>query len=186
VEDTIRGKGEEAHGEELENVDANGDGIVDNEEFQAFLARNSSAGHAIRYGASLVHVTGALLHSKGESKPYPGVNGDFERSDEICNQRAVYTHISMPYAMWWSNNDGKLCWCVGKKDDVGTCTMAAYVESMGSGPEEAGNRPWSVYSFTSQSWEKQAGIEISSLDRTERNERELWDGTKRKQVENRG
>jgi hypothetical protein len=186
VEDTIRGKGEEAYGEEVENVDANGDGIVDDEEFQAFLARNSSAGHAMRYGASLVHVTGALLHRKGESKPYSGVNGDFQRSDEICNQRAVYFNRSMPYAMWWSNNDGKLCWCVGKKDDVGTGKMAAYVESMGFGPEEAGKRPWSVYSFTSQSWEKQAGIEILSLDRTEKKELELGGGTKRSQVENRG
>ena len=109
-------------------------------------------------------VKGAVLHSEGESKPYAAVNGDFGRSAEICNHPAVYTHLSMPYARWWSNNAGKLCWCVGKKDAVGTDAMIAYVESMGSGPEEAGKRPWTVYSYTSQSWENQEGIEVSSLE----------------------
>jgi hypothetical protein len=45
--------------------------------------------------------------------------------------------------------------------------MVAYVESMGLGPEEAGKRPWTVYSYTSESWETQAGIEVLSLDRSE-------------------
>ena len=128
------------------------------------------------YGALLVSVRGAVKLIKGESKPWTGVNGDFERSAEICNHRAVYTHISMPFSMWWAKlsvcKDGKLddelCWCVGKKDAVGTDAIVAYVESMGLGPEEAGKRPWSVYSYTSQSWEKQPGIEVVSLDRQEK------------------
>ena len=45
--------------------------------------------------------------------------------------------------------------------------MVAYVESMGLGPEESGKRPWIVYSYKSQSWETQAGIEVLSLDRSE-------------------
>jgi hypothetical protein len=146
-------------------VDTNGDGIIDEGEFKAFL--DARKGQTMQYGASLVRVSGAVLHNKGVSKPYPGVNGDFERSVEICNRRAVYIHTSKPFAMWWSNNNGKLCWCVGKKDAVGTSFMVAYVESMGLGPEEAGKRPWTVYSYTSESWETQAGIEVLSLDRSE-------------------
>jgi hypothetical protein len=58
-------------------VDTNGDGIIDEEEFKAFL--DARKGQTMQYGASLVRVSGAVLHNKGVSKPYPGVNGDFER-----------------------------------------------------------------------------------------------------------
>jgi hypothetical protein len=52
-----------------------------------------------------------ICHAKGEQKP---IAGDFELEANVCNRRAVYSHISidvqytLTYAMWWSNN-GKLC-----------------------------------------------------------------------------
>jgi hypothetical protein len=122
-------------------------------------------GQAVAFGASLIRVSGAVKHVMGKSEPYEGVNGVFKRSAEICNTRAVLTNTRMPaWAMWFSDNDGKLCWCVGKKEHIGTDVMFAYVESTGLGPEEAGKRPWTVYSYTSQSWETQSGIEVVSLD----------------------
>ena len=152
----------------LEAVDANHDGNVDDVTLKTYLA--AYAKYEVEYGALLVGVRGAVLHRKGESKPYSGINGDFKRSDEMCNRRAVYTHISMPWAMWWSNNNGRLGWCVGRKDQVGTDSMCAFVEGIGFGPEEVGKRPWSVYSYTSESWEEQTGIEVVSLDRLDNNE----------------
>ena len=122
-------------------------------------------GEAVAYGASLIRVSGAVRHVMGKSEPYEGINGVFKRSAEICNTRAVLTNTRMPaWAMWFSDNDGKLCWCVGKKEHIGTEVMFAYVESTGLGPEEAGKRPWTVYSYTSQSWETQSGIEVMNLD----------------------
>jgi hypothetical protein len=51
-------------------------------------------------------------HIKGESKLWTGLNGDFERSAEICNHRAVYTHTSVSFSMWWAKlsvcKDGNL------------------------------------------------------------------------------
>jgi hypothetical protein len=145
-------------------------GNIDDEEFKAYL--EVGKGEALQYGASLVRFSGAVLHFKGESKPYASINGDYQRSSEICNRRAVYTHMSNTFAMWWAKAHGKLCWCVGKKDAVGTDAMVAYVESMGLGPEEERKRPWSVYSYTSDSWEMQSGIEVSSLDRSVKNEKD--------------
>jgi hypothetical protein len=52
---------------------------------------------------------------------------------------------------------------VGKKEMVGTESMFAYVESMGLGLEETGSRPWTVYSYKSNSWETQTGIEVRQV-----------------------
>jgi hypothetical protein len=67
-------------------------------------------------------------------------------------------------AMWWANAAGKLSWCVGPKDFVGGCDMWAYVESEGFGPEEAGGRAWSVYSYDSGAWEEQVGVRVENLE----------------------
>jgi hypothetical protein len=115
-------------------------------------------------GARLVRVSGVMLHQNGYSRPYTEVNGEYQRCDQACNGRAVYTHVSMPVAMWWDNIDGKISWCVGPKDKVGQTCIWAYVESMGFGPEEADTRAWQVYSYSSGAWEEQRGVEVSSLD----------------------
>jgi hypothetical protein len=142
-------------------VDFNGDVFIDEQEFEAYLAANRT----VRYGAQIVRVSGVMLRYKGETKPYKGINGDYERSQEVSNGRAVYIKINTPStALWWTNNDGKLCWCVGPKDKIGTDKMWGYVESMGFGPEEAERRPWVVYSYNSGSWEEQLGVEVLDLD----------------------
>jgi hypothetical protein len=142
-------------------VDFNGDGFIDEQEFEAYLAANRT----VRYGAQIVRVSGVMLRYKGETKPYKGINGDYERSQEVSNGRAVYIKMNTPStALWWTNNDGKLCWCVGPKDKIGTDKMWGYVESMGFGPEEAERRPWVVYSYNSGSWEEQLGVEVLDLD----------------------
>jgi len=46
-------------------------------------------------------------------------------------------------------------------------------ESTELGPEEDGKRPWTVYSYTSQSWETQTGIEIINLDAQDTKSRSL-------------
>lgn len=121
--------------------------------------------------APLVRVSGALLYAGGMAKVYDGFNGDFQLSDERCNERAVYSNVKMPWAIWYANVGGKLCWCVGKEDNIGTDTVSGYVESTwaegsrNSGPQEVGKSTWSVYSFNNQSWEEQTGIEVVVPDR---------------------
>lgn len=142
-------------------LDLDGDGKVDEDEVSKYLSENQTT----RYGAALVQVDGAVLYNGGNAQPYKGVNGDYERTQELCNGRPVYVQVNKPTtAMWWTNNDGKISWCVGPKDRVGTEGMWAYVESMGFGPEEAGSRAWVVYSYNTQLWEEQNGVVIIKLD----------------------
>ena len=116
-------------------------------------------------GASHVRISGVVLHQGGSEKPYSGINGEYRRSDKMCNGRHVYTKESkQSIAMWWANAAGKLSWCVGPKESVGGDGMWAYVESEGLGPEEAGGRAWSVYSYNSGAWEEQAGVRVGKLD----------------------
>jgi hypothetical protein len=137
---------------------------VDEQEFREYLSGLQS----IRYGATVVRVNGLQLHAHGTSRPYGGINGDYQRSGELTNGRAVYLKIDKPTtAIWWANNDGRLCWCVGPKEQVGKAGMWAFVESTGFGPEEAGTRAWSVYSYNTQAWEEQTGVEVLDLDRTQ-------------------
>jgi hypothetical protein len=87
--------------------DADGNGYIDPEEFQAYLAANRT----VRLGAEFVRVSGVMLHYKGETKTYKGINGDYQRSQEVSNGRAVYIKVNKPStAIWWTNNDGKLSW----------------------------------------------------------------------------
>ena len=145
----------------IDLVDTDGDGYVDEDEFRAYLAANRT----VRYGARRVRICGAELRYGGSTRPYKGVNGEYEMTEEVSNGRAVYSKVGRPStAMWWTNNDGKISWCVGPRDQVGQSGMWAYVESMGFGPEEAGRRPWMVYSYNSGSWEEQAGAEVVNLD----------------------
>jgi len=116
-------------------------------------------------GASHVRISGVVLRQGGNERPYRGINGEYRRSDNICNGRPVYIKKSKQgIAMWWANAAGKLSWCVGPKDFVGGCDMWAYVESEGFGPEEAGGRAWSVYSYDSGAWEEQVGVRVENLE----------------------
>lgn len=88
-------------------VDANGDGLVDEEEFLAYLGANRT----VRFGAEFVRVSGVKLHYKGQTKAYKGINGDYYRTQEVANGRAVYVKVNKPAtAMWWTNNAGRLSW----------------------------------------------------------------------------
>jgi len=92
---------------DADHPDADGDGIVDEGEVRAYLA----AIRTVRYGAAFVRVSGVMLHQKGVSKSYKGINGDYQRSQQVANGRAVYIKVSKPStAMWWANNNGKLAW----------------------------------------------------------------------------
>jgi hypothetical protein len=55
-----------------------------------------------------VRVSGAMLYAGGGSKPYDGFNGDFERSAERCNERAVYKHVNKAWAIWHGYVRGKV------------------------------------------------------------------------------
>ena len=152
----------------LHVLDRNNDGLVDEEEFREY----TSSLHMVQYGASRVRISGVVLYNGGSAQPYTGINGDYVRSEEVCNFRAVYVKEDKPgIAMWWANIVGTISWCVGPKDQVGKDGIWAHVESMGFGPEEAGTRAWTVYSYNSGSWEEQTGVEVENLDplRTESN-----------------
>jgi len=118
-----------------------------------------------RYGTSHVRISGVVLHQGGSQRPYTGINGEYRRSDKVCNGRPVYIKESKHrIAMWWANAAGTLSWCVGPKGSVGGDGMWAYVESEGFGPEEAGGRAWRVYSYDSGAWEEQEGVRVENLD----------------------
>jgi hypothetical protein len=38
------------------------------------------------------------------------------------------------------------------------------LSSSGFGPEEAGTRPWNIFSYTTREWEQQYGVEVLCLD----------------------
>ena len=91
------------------------------------------------------------------------VNGIFERTSEVCNERAVYKHTNNNYAMWYFNFEGKFSWCVGNMQEKCSEQVYAHVESDVVNPEEAGNIPWKVYSYANKAHEVQNGINIVSL-----------------------
>jgi hypothetical protein len=122
-----------------------------------------------------VRISGVVLHQGGSQRQYKAVNGEYRRSDEMCNGRPVYIKESnQSIAMWSANAEGKLSWCVGPKGSVGGDGMWAHVERMSFGlpeahveidvPEEAGGRAWSVYSYNSGAWEEQVGVRVENLD----------------------
>jgi len=133
-----------------------------NEVFQSQAAlRVTSTG---RYGAGMVRVSGVMLHQNGVTESYKGINGNYERSEDMANGRAVYIKTSNPStAIWWANKAETIAWVVGPKASIGTHDMWAYVHSMGFGPEEASNRPWVVYSYNSNKWEQQTGVQVVDL-----------------------
>lgn len=68
--------------------------------------------------------------------PHGGINGSYLRTGEHIHGRAIYDKQQeesgkVGTAMWWANNNGKLVWCVGPKNKVGTSSMWAYVEGSG-------------------------------------------------------
>ena len=147
-------------------IDLDADGRADAEEFSTHLA--AEAKNPQRYGAELVRLDGFVLHSSGTSTPHAVINGEYVRSHEVINGRAVYVKTNQAdSAMWWANNDGQLAWVVGRKGDAGTSKMWAYVPSLGWGPEQGTEGPWQVYSYTSKSFEAQHGItvQVPSLPR---------------------
>ena len=144
-------------------LDRDGDGKIDDDEFREY--EYLSKLQDVPFGASHVRISGVVLHQGDSERPYTGINGEYRRSDEVCNGRAVYIKENKPsVAMWLINTDGKTSWCVGPRKEVGRDGIWAYVESMGFGPEEAKTRAWNVYSYNSGSWEEQTGVEVENLD----------------------
>jgi hypothetical protein len=133
-----------------------GDGKVDAQEFNTYLP--DLAMEPRHNGAEIVSLRGFVLHSGGTSAPYAGINGEYMRSGELINGRALYVNSNRPStAMWWANNDGKPSWLVGQKDYAGTNKMWAYLHSFGWGPEQHAEGVWQVYSYNSESYEAQHG-----------------------------
>jgi len=130
------------------------------------IHRSSAHIDSKHLGAALVRVDGVVLHSEtANAGSYEGINGQYQRSNTLCNRRAVYTKVGhSKTCMWWGNVDGKISWCLGPKDMVGGEVMWAFVESMGLGPEEAGTRAWTVFNSKSASWEEQNGICVVNCD----------------------
>ena len=142
-------------------LDIDGDGQVDRNESSKYL--DSLDG--IEYGCARVRLDGLMLYSDGGAKPYTGINGDYQRTQDTINGRAVYKKVNNPRtAMWWGKNQGRVSWCVGPNERAGDTGMWAYVESLGLGPEEAATRAWTVYSYNSKEWEEQTGVSVIDLE----------------------
>ena len=149
----------------LQDIDQDGDGLVDEDELRAYAAQSKNT----LIGAALVRVQGLMLNKPDVSHPYKSLNGDFHRSDQTCNGRAVYfKREDVPgcsvSAMWWANMKGHMAWCVGPSEHVGKAVVSAYVLSLGVSPDEAGDRAWNVFSYQSSSWEMQTGVLVMRLE----------------------
>ena len=148
----------------LRELDGDGDGIVSDDELRAYLSRQEGAGP----GTAKVRVQGVVLHKSDVSKPYTGINGDYVRSGDVCNGRAIYgkehTHGTV---MWWANINGAMNWCVGPRSSStqeNSREIWASVVCLGPSPDYAGTRPWSVYSYKSLAWEMQSSVEVTGCD----------------------
>ena len=153
-------------------IDLDGNGIVDAQEFNTYSADLAMEPRHY-FGAEIVRLRGFVLHSGGTSAPYAGINGEYMRSGEFINGRALYVKSNKPRtpnttAMWWANNNGKLSWIVGQKADAGTNKMWAYVHSLGWGPEQHAVGAWQVYSYNSKSFEAQHGATASQAGQAEK------------------
>ena len=144
-----------------------GDGIVSDDDLRGYLA-----GHdGLTQGTAKVRVDGVILHKHYHvSKPHAGINGDYVRSEDMYNGRAIYVKESgQGTIMWWANINGAMNWCVGPRS---TSTQSerreiwACVVCFGPSPDYAGTRPWSVYSHSSQKWEKQFNVEVLNIEVT--------------------
>jgi hypothetical protein len=160
-------------------IDLDGNGIVDAQEFNTYSAdlarepRHYHRYHRCGTGVEIVRLRGFVLHSGGTSAPYAGINGEYMRSGEFINGRALYVKSNNPRtlnptAMWWANNNGKLSWIVGQKADAGTNKMWAYLHSLGWGPEQHAVGVWQVYSYNSKSFEAQHGATASQAGQAEK------------------
>ena len=147
-------------------LDGDGDGIVSDDDLRRYLARHNG----VTQGTAKVRVDGVTLHKHYHvSKPHTGINGDYVRSEDMCNGRAIYVKESgQGTIMWWANINGAMNWCVGPRS---TSTLGerreiwACVVCFGPSPDYAGTRPWSVYSHSSQKWEKQFHVEVTTVGR---------------------
>jgi len=148
-------------------LDGDGDGIVSDDDLRGYLA-----GHdGLTQGTAKVRVKGVILHKHYHvSKPHAGINGDYVRSEDMYNGRAIYVKESgQGTIMWWANINGAMNWCVGprststqsEKTEIWACVVC-----FGPSPDYAGTRPWSVYSHSSQKWEKQFNVEVLNIEVT--------------------
>jgi len=151
-------------GQALALIDTNRDGQIDEAEFEAYLAAHRT--EPTCFGAELVRVSGAVLQHGGKVTQYAGINGVYERSENVVNGRFMFTKLSTSTtALWWGNVLGKICWVVGPKAGAGTSNKIwAYVESFGKSPEQAAGRPWMVYSYDDRTYARQEAITIQSID----------------------
>ena len=145
-------------------IDANHDGRVDEVKFTASLAAHCAEPTYV--GAELVCVSGAVLQRGGEARPYTGINGVYQRSEDVVNGRLMFTKLSTATtALWWDNVLDKASWVVGPKAGAGTSTKIwAYVESLGKSPEQAAGRYWMVYSYDDKTYVRQEAITIRNVD----------------------
>ena len=147
----------------LSQLDSDGDGIVSDDELRAYLSRQEG----VTQGTAKVRLQGVMLHKPDVSKPYTGINGDYVRTVDVCNGRAIYEkECADGTVMWWANINGAMSWCVGprsKSTQGESRDIWASVVCLGPSPDYAATRPWSVYSYKSREWEKQFAVEVMSL-----------------------
>ena len=77
----------------LSEIDADGDGLVSEDELRAYLERHQGARYSVLVppGAAKVRVHGLVLQTPGQDpKPYEGVCGNYVRAEDVCNGRAIF------------------------------------------------------------------------------------------------
>ena len=155
----------------LREIDADGDGRVSEDELRAYLSRHQGM---VAPGAAKVRVKRVDVAASGQEPAlFEGLCGNYVRSEDVCNGRAIYVkEAAQGTVMWWANINGLMSWCVGPRSETaqsGSSTLWASVACLGPSPDFAQARPWMVYSYEHQDWVMQDGVEVVKLD--ERDER---------------
>ena len=147
------------HQPTMEEIDTDRDGKVSEEELASYLAANPVP----QFGSSRVRISGMRLRTENGERSYNGINGEYERTSEVVNGRAVYRKKEGQAAMWWVNKDGELCWAVGPCGQVGSQHIWAYVTSIQPSPDLA-SAAWHVYSYASLCYEEQPQVRSDKVE----------------------
>lgn len=134
--------------------------------------RGSAGNLPMVRGASRVRLWGAV---NADGTP-SGINGDYERTDELANERPVYVKVGKTSTSMWyysvaaGRGSHQRQWVVGPTAKVGSEKMWAYSERPGTsqGPEIGQSDTWTVYCYQTQQWVRQSGVTVMDLEQRAR------------------
>ena len=115
-------------------------------------------GAAIAEAAAHVRIAGAV--EADGSTPRANVNGDYARTGEVVNGRAVYVKVGDAVRGLWYDTGG--AWRCGTMKNVGKATGYASVMTAAASPEQAAGAVWRVFMGAGK-WVEQAGVVATAV-----------------------